>query len=93
MTDSQIVDRLRRIDEYQSKLSELIHEIEESDHPKAAEIAEGLWEQCWFAASAQHVALEHLNPKRWSIWKMNGDHYGPIVSRQWAKTRKIETVD
>lgn len=93
MNDSAIVERLRQIDRLQERLSEILYEIEESDHPRAAELSEALWEQCWFAASAQHIGIEYINPAIWSLRKLQDGGYGGIVSRRWAKAHKAETID
>lgn len=94
MTDSEVVERLRRIDALQEKITDLIHEIEDSEHPKGEELADDLWQQCWFAASAEHVGIDYLDPKRWSLWSMGeGCGYGRIISRQLARKKKIETIN
>lgn len=93
MTDSEVVDRLRRIDALQSKLSDLIHEIEDSDHPKAAELTEDLYHQCWFAASAEHVGIKYLDKSRWSLEVYSGGHFGRIISRQHARKRGVRVMD
>lgn len=93
MNDSEIVDRLRRINSLGNKVSDLIYEIENSDHPRAAELAEDLWQQCWFAASAEHVGIHYLDRTRWTIQRTINDGYGRIVSRALARKRRIETVD
>ncbi len=94
MNDHKVVEILSRIDVLQSKLSDLICEIQDSDHPKAAEIAQDLFEQCWFAASAEHVGVEYLDKSRWTLQEMGaGKFHGRIVSRQQARKRGIETID
>jgi hypothetical protein len=39
MRDSEIVQRLKRIDKFQGKISEIISEIQLSDHSNADQIA------------------------------------------------------
>ena len=91
MTDSGIVERLRRIDNYQQKISEAISDIEQSDHPRAAEIANALYEQCWFPASAEHVVLGFLNPGRWALRVLRSGH-GGIVPRVAARKAGLEVT-
>ena len=93
MNDSELVRKLRQIDAYQQKVTDLIYEIEESDHPHATEVAAELWQQCWFAASAQYVAREFLDRTIWALWRKAGANYGYLISRQLAKKRGIETMD
>lgn len=93
MNDSELVRKLRQIDAYQQKVTDLIYEIEESDHPHASEVAAELWTQCWFAASAQHVAREFLDRTIWTLWRKVGCNYGYLISRRLAAQRGIETMD
>ena len=93
MRDSDIVDRLRQIDTLQARLSDIINDIADSDHPQAAAIAGALWEQCWFAASAEHVAVDYLDKKRWSLQKYERGQHGRIISRQMARKQGFDTVD
>ena len=93
MNDGDLVRKLRQIDMYQEKVTELIYEIEESDHPHASEVAAELWQQCWFAASAQHVAREYLDRAIWTLWRKAGATYGYLISRRLARQRGIETMD
>lgn len=83
MTDSEIVRKLKQLENYRQKISDIIYSIEESDHPKAAEIAEALHEQCWFPAWPEHVAIEYLDPQKWQLQRFGDNNtYGYIVSRR-----------
>lgn len=93
MRETELINKLRQIDRYQQKVTDLIHEIEDSDHPRAAEIAEELWQQCWFAASAEHVAHRFLDQVRWAMTAPPGRAYGHIVSRIWAKRHNVAVRD
>ncbi len=93
MTDHDIVARLRRIESLQAKVTHVINEVEDSDHPKAKEIAAALWEQCWFAASAEHVGVDYLNAQEWTLAKFRNGTYGGIISRRMARKRNQTTID
>lgn len=66
MTDSELIEKCRQIQRHNSKVYDLITEIEESDHRNAAKCAEDLWAQCWAAAWADHVVELYLvKPERY----------------------------
>jgi hypothetical protein len=92
MRDSEIVQRLKRIDGLQAKISDIITEIQLSEHPHAAEIADELYQQCWFPASAEHVAYEYLDKTRWTLRVYENGGHGGIISRQLARKRKVNTL-
>lgn len=73
LTDSDIVRKLKQIDALQAKLSDIISSIAQSDHPHNEAISEELYQQCWFPASAQHVAVDYLNPKKWKLREIELD--------------------
>lgn len=93
MRDSEVVECLRQIDTLQGKITDIIYEIEASDHPRAAELVDDLWEQCWFAASAEHVGVDYLNKGRWSLEVLPSGSLGGIISRQLARKKGTKTVD
>ena len=65
-TDSDIVRKLRTLDALLEKVRAIVDEIADSEHPKAAEIASALNEQCAPLAWPSHVAHHHLeHPERW----------------------------
>lgn len=93
MTDGDIVKRLRRIDHLQAQLTDILSEIQESDHTHAVEMGDALYAQCWFAASAQHVAIDFLDQSRWALKHTNGGFFGSIISRQVARKKGIRVVN
>jgi hypothetical protein len=68
MTDGEVVKIARRMTRIQHDLFDLIHEIENSAHPNAGQIAEALREQCIFYAWPTHVVYDHLQkPGEWEL--------------------------
>lgn len=91
MKDSDVIKRLKRIDQLNEMVHDLIHEIGDSEHPRAFEIMEDLLDQCWSAGGAQSICLEHLTPKCWAQRKLPGiTFYGDIVSIRYAKAKGID---
>lgn len=90
MPDSDVVAILRRIDDLQAKLSDLIGQIETSDRSNAQELADALYEECWFAASAEHVGYRFLDKRRWALRVLPGGSHGGIVSRRHARRHQLD---
>lgn len=66
MKDADVVRIARKIDLLGSRITDLISEIGESDHPNAETLYEDLIDQCWFAAWARHVVRHNLaEPEKW----------------------------
>ena len=81
MTDGELVRLCRQIQRHNLAIFDLIQQVEESDHPNAAALAEDLWAQCWAPAWADHVVGHYLlKPERWEL----GD-YGIRSKREATK--------
>lgn len=93
MTDSDIVRLLKSLDGHRQAIQDIIDTIEASDHPKAHEIAESLYEQCWFPAWPEHVAAPYLDKQRWAFWALSSGSPGSLMSKQQARKRGIEVVE
>jgi hypothetical protein len=63
LPDSGIKRLAKQIDKHNAKVMELIYRIEASGHPKAAEIAKELIEDCVALNSAEDTVAGHL-PKK-----------------------------
>jgi hypothetical protein len=69
-TDGDIVRIANRIDDLRDEISDLIDAVESGGHPNAAAIASALWDECYFAAWANHVVIDRLAyPERWACHK------------------------
>ena len=60
MTDGQVVQRARVIDNLLACVSRHIEDIRASGHPNAEAMAEDLWQQCYQPAWATHVISHYL---------------------------------
>lgn len=66
-TDDDVVRVLRQLDDLLDRVRGLKGEIEYSDHPKAAQIAAALDDECVPLAWPSHVAHPHLeHPDHWA---------------------------
>lgn len=93
MNDSAVVRLLLSLEGHRQAIQNIIDTIQESDHPKAAEIAEALYEQCWFPAWPEHVAAPYLDNSRWAIEVLPSGVHGRLISRREANRRNIEVID
>jgi hypothetical protein len=88
MNDAQVVNIARRIDTLNKKITELVLEIENSDHPNAAEIVDVLRDNGFdnpaYATHAVSHGLEH--PEKWQT-----GYYD--MRKTWGIRRKTKGGD
>lgn len=91
MNDSQVVRRLKQLDACRQKIQDIIDEIQESDHQNARQIADALYEQCWFPAWPEHVVGPELlaHPERWELTPIP---YGETTIPGRLRHKKIKPI-
>ena len=65
-TDGDVMELARRLERLMFAMDDLYAALEESEHPNARAIYDGLKKQCWFAAWPTHVVIDLLeHPEAW----------------------------
>lgn len=86
MSDAEIIRIARKAQRLQWQLADLIHQIQNSDHPNADELAASLYDECWFAAWPEHVIASHLeHPERWETGNWGIRHKGATRAHETRK--------
>lgn len=90
MKDHEVVKIAKRIESLQSKISDLIEQIKNSDHPNAIKIANSLTECCFFYDNPPLTVRTYLTHKeRWKTKEHNTlYHEGATNAVKTRKARK-----